>query len=150
MRMEVSAPEQHKDYRMATMPARAGPATRDTSCFAMPVTPPFATASFERFSSLYDVLEVDLMADPAHVFWENLFTVCNVVSIWTGLLGARINVHRNTRSYPNGGTGETSPNWLVSVNRDASPVRETFTATASRRVGCSAALLIALVPPRNV
>lgn len=41
----------------------------------------------ERFSSLYDVFEVDLSADPAHVFWENLFTVCNVTSIWTSLLG---------------------------------------------------------------
>jgi len=40
-----------------------------------------------HFSSLYDVFVVNLASDPVHLFWENLFTVCNVTSIWTGLLG---------------------------------------------------------------
>jgi hypothetical protein len=41
----------------------------------------------ERFSSLFDVFKVNLSSGPAHLFWENLFTACNVASIWTALLG---------------------------------------------------------------
>lgn len=41
----------------------------------------------ERFSLLYDVFTVNLGSDPAHLFWENLFTACNATSVWTALLG---------------------------------------------------------------